>query len=126
MPELPTEPDALIRSFCECWDRGDLDEMMSYFAEDAVYHNIPMEPCVGHAAIREFLTQFLTMASNLSFDVRSQIAAGNKVMNERVDTMTIGDNTVALPVAGAFDVVDGKIAAWRDYFDMTQFLGAGG
>jgi limonene-1,2-epoxide hydrolase len=25
-----------------------------------------------------------------------------------------------LPVMGAFHVVDGKITAWRDYFDMAQ------
>ena len=29
---------------------------------------------------------------------------------------------IALPVMGTFDVVDGKIAAWRDYFDMNQFM----
>ena len=26
-----------------------------------------------------------------------------------------------LPVMGAFEVSDGKINAWRDYFDMNQF-----
>ena len=44
-------------------------------------------------------------------------------MNERTDTMTIGDKTVALPVAGVFEVADGKIVGWRDYFDMAQFSG---
>lgn len=23
---------------------------------------------------------------------------------------------------GTFEVVDGKVAAWRDYFDMLQFM----
>ena len=31
------------------------------------------------------------------------------------------DRTIALPVAGFFEVHDGKITAWRDYFDMGQF-----
>jgi hypothetical protein len=26
-----------------------------------------------------------------------------------------------LPVMGTFEVRDGKISAWRDYFDMNQF-----
>ncbi|HWM52333.1 MAG TPA: limonene-1,2-epoxide hydrolase family protein, partial [Thermoplasmata archaeon] len=26
-----------------------------------------------------------------------------------------------LPVMGTFEVSDGKIRAWRDYFDMNQF-----
>jgi limonene-1,2-epoxide hydrolase len=29
---------------------------------------------------------------------------------------------VALPVSGTFEVRDGRIVAWRDYFDMNQFL----
>jgi limonene-1,2-epoxide hydrolase len=29
---------------------------------------------------------------------------------------------VELPVMGTFEVKDGKIAAWRDYFDMKQFM----
>lgn len=121
--DLPTDPDALVRSFCDAWSRRDLDELMTYFADDAVYHNIPLEPAVGVAAIREFIAGFLAMATSMEFTVHRQIAAGPLVMNERTDTIVMGDNTVALPVAGAFEVVDGRIAAWRDYFDMGQFSG---
>jgi len=124
MSTLPTDPDALVRSFCDSWSRADVEEMTSYFAEDAVYHNIPMEPVVGRDAIREFFVGFVAAASGLSFDIHHQVATGNVVMNERTDTMTIGDKTVALPVAGVFEVADGRIVAWRDYFDMAQFTGA--
>ena len=30
--------------------------------------------------------------------------------------------TIELPVMGTFEIVDGKIAAWRDYFDLNQFM----
>ena len=33
----------------------------------------------------------------------------------------INGKWVALPVMGTFEVVNGKIRAWRDYFDMNQF-----
>ncbi len=121
MSELPTDPDALIRSFCDAWSRRDVDEIMGYFADDAIYHNIPMEPSVGKDAIRKFIAGFLGMASDFDFVVHRQVAAGGLVLNERTDTMTMGDRTIALPVAGAFEVVDGRISAWRDYFDMGQF-----
>ena len=55
------------------------------------------------------------------FATHRQVANGNLVMNERTDTLTMGDKTVALPVMGAFEIADGKIKAWRDYFDMAQF-----
>ena len=34
---------------------------------------------------------------------------------------TISDRSFELPVMGTFEVTDGKIGAWRDYFDMNQF-----
>ena len=42
-------------------------------------------------------------------------------MNERVDTLVIGDASTKLPVAGIFKIENGKITEWRDYFDMAQF-----
>jgi limonene-1,2-epoxide hydrolase len=47
-------------------------------------------------------------------------ATGNVVLTERIDTMKLGDAVAPLPVMGAFEVRDGKIAAWRDYFDLGQ------
>ena len=35
--------------------------------------------------------------------------------------MRLGGKDIALPVAGVFEVRDGKIAAWRDYFDLATW-----
>jgi limonene-1,2-epoxide hydrolase len=44
------------------------------------------------------------------------------VLTERVDRFLLNGRKVELPVMGAFEVgPDGKIRAWRDYFDMAQF-----
>jgi len=42
------------------------------------------------------------------------------VLTERVDTFTMGAKVATLPVMGTFEVRDGKISAWRDYFDLGQ------
>ena len=47
--------------------------------------------------------------------------SGDIVFTERVDRFQMGDKKVELPVAGVFEVRDGKIAAWRDYFDMPTW-----
>jgi limonene-1,2-epoxide hydrolase len=44
------------------------------------------------------------------------------VLTERVDAFISGERTIELPVMGTFEVRDGLIAAWRDYFDLNQFL----
>jgi len=49
------------------------------------------------------------------------VSRGNLVFTERVDRFTMNGRTVALPVAGVFEIRDGKIAAWRDYFDFATW-----
>ena len=39
-------------------------------------------------------------------------------MNERSDYITINGRAVVLPISGVFEIRDGKITAWREYFDL--------
>ena len=63
------DPDALVTQFCEAWTRMDVDELVAYFTDDAVYHNIPMEAAVGRDAIRQLLTGMGAMISAIRFEV---------------------------------------------------------
>jgi limonene-1,2-epoxide hydrolase len=54
--------------------------------------------------------------------VRNIVADGSIVLTERVDVFVLPSAKVELPVMGSFEVEEGKIAAWRDYFDMKQFM----
>ena len=116
-----SEPETLIREFCAAWARRDVDTLLAYFDADAVYHNMPLEPVRGHAAIRDVLNVFVPPASKIAFEVLALVGRGNLVFTERVDRFTVGGKEVELPVAGVFEVRDGKIAAWRDYFDMGSY-----
>lgn len=50
---------------------------------------------------------------------------GNVVVTERIDHLLGADGGViaSAPLAGTLEVRDGKISAWRDYFDPRPFLG---
>ena len=80
-----------------------------------------MAPANGLDEIRAFIEGFFSSAKSIDFEILHQVASGDTVMNERIDTLVIGDVTTKLPVAGIFKVLDGKIIEWRDYFDMGQF-----
>ena len=41
-------------------------------------------------------------------------------MTERTDAFTLNGRLGEFPVMGIFEIRDGKIAAWRDYFDLAQ------
>ena len=119
--EHATNPDQLVRDFADAWGRGDLEAIVDAFSDDAVYHNMPMPPLNGKAEIRGFLESFLN--DGVKFEIHHQVVNGNIVMNERTDSLTIGDSEVELPVMGVFELDGDKIKAWRDYFDMGQFTG---
>lgn len=115
-PDASTN-DRIVSAFCSAWEAGDVDAIVNAFADDAIYHNIPMEPVQGREAIAAVVSRFLG-ANHIVFDTLRQVSAGHLVMNERVDHLTPrGGNTISLPVMGAFELADGKITAWRDYFD---------
>ena len=74
-----------------------------------------------HAEIRAVLEMFVPPASKVEFEILAVASRGEVVFTERVDRFTVGGKEIALPVAGVFEVRDGKIAAWRDYFDMASY-----
>ena len=58
---------------------------------------------------------------SIEFRVINIAANGPVVMTERVDVFTLSDRSFELQVMGTFEVTDGKITAWLDYFDANQF-----
>jgi limonene-1,2-epoxide hydrolase len=116
---IETDPDVVVREFCKLWLTSDIDAIVEAFTEDATYHNMPMPILTGRAEIRAFLAGFLAGFDGVDFRIHRQISQGALVMNERTDVLRKQDGgEVPLPVMGVFEVRDGKIAAWRDYFDI--------
>lgn len=114
--------DQIVTAFCQALTKNQVAEAMSYIADDCVYHNIPLDPVKGAAAIKATLEGFLQMLGSIKIETLKQVAVGDTVMNERIDSFTPpGKKKYGLPVAGVFEVKNGKITAWRDYFDVRQF-----
>ena len=110
----------LIRRFCAAWATGDIAQIVAFFADDAVYHNMPIQPIQGKDAIKGVIEQFMTPFERCDWQITNIAATGDTVLTERIDRF-FGAKPVALPVMGTFEVRDGKIAAWRDYFDLAAW-----
>jgi limonene-1,2-epoxide hydrolase len=117
-----SERTATVRRFIDAWKTRDLDRIMGFFTDDCVYHNMPLDPVQGPEAIRAVLQSFAGLSTAIEWELH-QIAEteGGVVLTERTDRFEIAGRWVALPVMGAFELQDGKIRAWRDYFDLQQF-----
>jgi limonene-1,2-epoxide hydrolase len=112
--------EQVVRDFCAAASSRDPAVLRSFLADDVVYHNIPMDPAEGIEAAMAVIDMFLNMCEAIEFEIHHLASDGSTVLTERTDTFTIKGKTAPLPVMGAFHVSDGKITAWRDYFDMAQ------
>ena len=120
---MATDAEKVVTEFCNAWPRKNIDELLGFFTDDAVYHNIPLEPAKGKAAIKAVInTLVLPGVKSLHFNVLHSAGNGNVVFNERVDVFDLDNGkTISLPVAGVFEVTGSKISAWRDYFDVATY-----
>lgn len=115
------DPIETVTRFCAAWDDVDLDRIVGFISDDAVYHNMPLDPVSGRDAIRATIAGFTAGVERVEFEVRHAAADGPVVLTERVDRFFTPERTIELPVMGTFEVSDGSITAWRDYFDLNQF-----
>jgi len=119
-------PIEVVRRFCAAWsNNAPTAELAAFFTDDAVYHNIPMAPVAGRDGIEKNIASFIRPGApgieTIEFRVINIAANGPIVMTERVDRFKLPNKSFELQVMGTFEVKDGKISAWRDYFDLNQF-----
>jgi limonene-1,2-epoxide hydrolase len=99
---MTSSADELVTEFCKKWATPDPEELAGYFTEDAVYHNIPMEPVQGREAIEQFIAGFTAVFDGIDFQVHKQVCDGDLVINERTDVMRRKDgDPIALPALSA-------------------------
>jgi limonene-1,2-epoxide hydrolase len=114
-------PQETVEAFIAGWNSGDLDAVYGMMADDIVWHNIPMEPANGIDGVKALMAQF-PPSEGIEFVTHHIAANGNMVLTERTDKFLIGGTWRAIRVMGTFEIDGaGKIAQWRDYFDMLEF-----
>jgi len=125
-----TDAVATIAAFFDAWGptKDDLQgALRDYLAEGAIWENVGLVTTKGPDEAVALMAQFEKSAGIWAFQVETlHIAAqGNVVLTERVDRRIDKHGNVAkdgIRVMGVFEVQDGKITAWRDYFDTAPFL----
>lgn len=116
-------PTEIVEAFIGHWNSGDMEAMYAMCAESVVWHNIPMPPIEGAAAMREATASFMAPVESCDWEILSIAASGSTVLTERVDRFILkGGHRATLPVMGTFEIdSSGKVTSWRDYFDLAQF-----
>ena len=116
--------ETVIRKFIEAWSRLDPEELSSYFTEDGVYHNTPSGPVAGRENVKKMIAGFTRSWTETRWEILNLVSSGDVVIAERLDRTKAGDKAVDLPCTGIFEMENGKIRVWRDYFDLGTYAKA--
>jgi limonene-1,2-epoxide hydrolase len=121
MTKSPTE---VVNAFMKAFAADDYDTALGYIAPDCEYSNMPegMPKVRGPEGVRAVLGPFFAPSLENEFIVLRQVADGPVVMSERLDRHRLATGWVELPVTGVYEVHDGLITVWRDYFDAPTIL----
>ena len=119
-------PDELIRSFLAALTARDIDTAVTMVSDDLEYDNVPMGKVYGPDGMRQALSGFFAMVEKLDWQILRQVSTGDlangTVLNERDDRVLMNGQWSSLPIAGVFEVRDGCITLWRDYFDQPTLM----
>ena len=115
--------DELVRALLLAWERRDTAFIVEHFADDAVYHAMPLPPIVGKSALEPWVRGFEKVPPG-RLEIKSQVSGDHVVMNERVDTITLEGTEVSLPICAVFEITGGLVRAWREYFDLAGLRSA--
>lgn len=120
--QTPIEDNAIeiVRAFCRAWDRLDFDAIADHLHDEICYHNMPLEPIRGKAAVEAYL-RGAGPFETCEWELLNIAADGPTVLTERVDRFTVDGVPIVLEVMGVFEIADGRIRLWRDYFDLASY-----
>jgi limonene-1,2-epoxide hydrolase len=113
----------VVETFLNALSDQEFDTIDALLADDVVYQNVGLPTVHGRTRVVKMMRG---MEGRMGFEVKfhRNVAEGGTVLNERTDAMVIGPLRLQFWVCGVFEVQDGRITLWRDYFDFYDILKA--
>jgi limonene-1,2-epoxide hydrolase len=114
----------VVRSFFDALEAKDVDRVLELADPAIVYQNVPLPAARGRDAFGRQMRWFERYVTEFEADITHAAADGPIVLTERTDVMRIGRLQADFWVCGTFEVRDGKVVLWRDYFDYAAVAAA--
>jgi limonene-1,2-epoxide hydrolase len=113
--------ESVVRKFLAANLQSDVDELIAFFSDDAVYTDGPRGVHRGIDAIRAEFREIVKIVPSTAIEIKTLVSNGGTVIVERVDRFEVGGTPFGLEVVGVFEVDDhGRINRWRDYYDLQS------
>jgi limonene-1,2-epoxide hydrolase len=118
---VDSSPVRVVERFMQFLRCGDLDEAVALLAVDVRYENVGLPTVNGRERVRRLFGKGYDDGAGFDVVIHTICADGASVLTERTDILKFRQLHVQLWVCGRFDVRDGQIVLWRDYFDFLDF-----
>lgn len=104
--------------------RRDLATLTELFDDAIVYQNVGAPALRGKRMTLRLFGFMLRPGRELDVRVHRSAAGGSTVLNERTDLLRIGPLRLVFWAYGVFEVRDGRITLWRDYWSLQNMAAA--
>jgi limonene-1,2-epoxide hydrolase len=113
---------AVVESFLAALEVKDVETAAALLADDVVYQNVPLPPDRGKDAVLRTLNRMNSFVNHLEVKVHHAAERDGVVLTERTDVLSGPLLYLDIWVCGIFELRDGKITLWREYFDMVSVV----
>ena len=118
---------ATVRQMIDAWNTRNWQQVYDLFAADGVLQSMMLEtPTVGREAIKQRIGALAKDISRIELRIRHLGVADGVVFIERVDDFVYRGHHGAVPVVGVVEIEQGRVKAWREYYDRDQMIEAMG
>jgi limonene-1,2-epoxide hydrolase len=117
---------ATVRQMIDAWNQRNWQQVYDLFAQDGVLQSMMLPPTVGRAAIQQRIGGLAKGIESIELRVKHIGVIDGVVFIERVDDFVYRGKHGAVPVVGVVEVANGRVQAWREYYDRAQLLEAMG
>ena len=115
----------VVEQFLARLEELDIDGALELCSEDVFYQNVSLPGARGKEAVGNQLRTLERFGTGFRAEMRNIAANGPVVLTERIDVLVRGGFTMEFWVCGSFEVREGRIVLWRDYFDWANVLASG-
>tara|TARA_R110002110_G_scaffold364788_1_gene574537 strand:+ start:1980 stop:2366 length:387 start_codon:yes stop_codon:yes gene_type:complete len=122
MTHASASPTAVIKAFLAAMAVKDYDAALPLVSGICEYDNGPLGVVHGPEGVRAVLEPFFAPTLENEFIIKREVADGHTVFVERLDRHLLPTGWVELPVTGVFEVHEGQITVWHDYFDANTII----
>ncbi|MFI8569655.1 limonene-1,2-epoxide hydrolase family protein [Rhodococcus sp. NPDC078407] len=112
----------VVENLFDALKSRDIERAMTVLDERVVWHNVGLPKVRGSSNVGRFLAVLAKPAFGFDVIVHNIASKGDTVLTERTDALIWRRVRIEFWVCGTFELRDGKVAVWRDYFDTVDFL----